>query len=250
MQVKVTYAYRGKAYTIQPLFYHSETVVVSGGGEIEKLQVLDTDQHLWPEGRNNIEDVISEMVNLLQTSSDKDKEEFKALLEKLGRNIKKAWADGMPARFWPNPLNNNHWHDVYRFIQRCLSSPKEIEHLCTIPLLERINNSSITRLIYEWQRGQTGKRLAFHAQYDMVKKLVETAMKYSYPMRTEEQIKSFSHLLKRRKQIILMGPPGVSKTYLARRIAAHLLDIVPEEVGKEGRARPGERLREGSLSRG
>ena len=40
-------------------------------------------------------------------------------------------------------------------------------------------------------------------------------------------------------QVILQGPPGTGKTYMAKRLAAHLLDINPAEVDMEERGEGG-----------
>jgi hypothetical protein len=34
--------------------------------------------------------------------------------------------------YWPNILNNNHWHDVASFIKLCLGQPQEAAHLVSL----------------------------------------------------------------------------------------------------------------------
>jgi ATPase family associated with various cellular activities (AAA) len=137
----------------------------------------------------------------------------------------------MPAQYWPNLLNNNHWHDVVKFIQTCFKEPGKIHELIRQPRRERFLDASINRLIFRWH--PDGQRTAFHANYTMVKKLVEKAMDYRDQMALEEQITHLVHALEQHGQIVLMGPPGTSKTYLAKRLAARLLSIDVVEVEKE-----------------
>jgi hypothetical protein len=227
VQVRVTYTYRGKAYTIQPLHYQPETVTVPGDSEIEKDHVLDINRHAWPESHNNTMEIIEEMVSLLQTASEEDKSQFRDLLKDIEKNIKNALKNGMPPRFWPTTLNNNHWHDVVRFIQACLQSPEQVKQC-------RVNDPIIARLIFKWNN--QGRRFAFTGNYMMVRNLVEVAMKHRPLLALEEQVKRLSRLLEWHRQMILTGPPGTSKTYLARRVTAHLLGIPLEEVDKEENA--------------
>jgi MoxR-like ATPase len=51
----------------------------------------------------------------------------------------------------------------------------------------------------------------------------------------------FNRLLISQGQIVLQGPPGTGKTYMAKRLAAHLLDIPKEAVDQEERAEGAEK---------
>ena len=48
-------------------------------------------------------------------------------------------------------------------------------------------------------------------------------------------IQDLTQLLLAKRQIILQGPPGTGKTRMAKRIAAAMLSIDPEEVEREER---------------
>jgi hypothetical protein len=55
--------------------------------------------------------------------------DFEALLKDLRDKVHDALREGMDARYWPNILNNNHWHDVVRHIQDCILKPEEVSNL-------------------------------------------------------------------------------------------------------------------------
>jgi hypothetical protein len=96
--VKVTYTFRGETYTIQPLYYRQESVHVPGerfadGSDLtDKDKALDIEQHTWPTDSNNMEDIISQMVDMLQNADPAKRERFQQFLRSISENIYKSLA--------------------------------------------------------------------------------------------------------------------------------------------------------------
>jgi hypothetical protein len=176
------------------------------------------------------------MVRLCPTNP----KDFEALLTNLRDKVRDALRDGMDPYYWPNILNNNHWHDVVRFIQECLLHPEDVSTLLQTPPLNRL----VYRWIPEKQRPPDNAlpwRRAFSGDYKMVQNLIANAKGWGDSQGPEDipeatQMRNngmpyqklcektylepafFSRverLLKEHRHIILEGPPGSGKTYVA-----------------------------------
>ncbi len=59
----VTYSYGGREFTIHPLHYREELLLIGGGRNVSHL-ALDFDKHNWPADENNTDKIIDDMVRL------------------------------------------------------------------------------------------------------------------------------------------------------------------------------------------
>lgn len=129
---EVTYSDHESAFKITGLHYHSEDLWDSNLGRVvHRSRVLDWHKHeSWPEGYNNTDEIIQDMVSRCQGQ----KEACLSFLGKLREHVHAALVHGMPGRYWPNILNNNHWQDVANLIKLCVEEPDE-----TALLIDRWN---------------------------------------------------------------------------------------------------------------
>ena len=148
-EAEVTYSHKGNKYRIKGLHYHSEKLWHPKVHKpVIRSHVLNCDKYhdWWPEGDNNTEEIIKDMV----TRCHGDGESCRVFLKELCDQIKAALAHGEPGNlrhYWPNILNNNHWHDVASFIKLCLERPDEAAHLVRL-CQEGGDVSPLNRLVY------------------------------------------------------------------------------------------------------
>jgi len=122
----VRYSTGERSYVVGPLHYHMERLLDIKSGKIVKREyVLNwRRKHNWPKGRpDNTEEIALEMTRLCK--GDKKKEQCRIFLIQLRDKIREALNYGMPRDYWPNLLNNNHWHDVANFVKLCIEQPQK-----------------------------------------------------------------------------------------------------------------------------
>lgn len=176
-EVEVTYSYDGNEFEINGLHYHSENLWHTALAKVvRRSHVLDWDKHgNWPDGYDNTDEIIQDMVD----RSPGDKGACREFLRQLRENVHAALVHGMPGRYWPNILNNNHWHDVANFIKLCVEHPDEAAHLVD-QAREGKDVYPLNRLVFRWlPEADRDKgiykgvyRYAFHGRYQMIKSLL------------------------------------------------------------------------------
>lgn len=183
-EAEVTYSYEGNKHRIKGLHYHSEKLwhpILHK--QVNRSHVLDWKEYhdWWPEGGDNTDRIIEDMVSKCRNNKGSCRE----FLTKLCAHLKTVLANGDPGNlrhYWPNILNNNHWHDVASFIKHCLERPHEAGHLINL-CQEGADVPPLNRLVYRWlqpSKQNKGKykgtwRLAFHGEYQMIKRLLKPA---------------------------------------------------------------------------
>ena len=114
-----------------------------------------------------------------------DKESCRLFLRELRDQVHAALVRGEPGRlryYWPNILNNNHWHDVANFIKLCLEHPEGAGHLVD-QCQEGKDVYPLNRLVFRWlPEANRDKgiykgidRVAFHGNYRMIEGLLSPA---------------------------------------------------------------------------
>jgi hypothetical protein len=182
-EAKVTYSYRGKRYRLKRLHYHPEKLWHPKlGRAVYRSHVLDWHKHEdWPEGHDNTDKIIEDMLNRCRD----DKESCRVFLRELRDQVHAALVRGEPGRlryYWPNILNNNHWHDVAGLIKLCTEDP-EGARLLVDQSQEGKDAYPLDRLVYRWlpaaSRGKGAykgiDRVAFHGNYRMIEGLLSAA---------------------------------------------------------------------------
>jgi hypothetical protein len=187
---KVTYSYAGEKFTITNLRYATE-VLIGPSGNVRHL-VLDIEEHDWPTDKDpSADNVIDEMVDLCGA----DKADFRQFLLDLRDKIRAALRDGMRGMYWPNILNNNHWHDVARLIQVCLEAPEKVEGILKGAKYRSttrvVEDPLFNRLVYDWvpekkRKRNRPERRAFRGKYKMITKLLAAAHRSTDPPPTQE----------------------------------------------------------------
>lgn len=220
---QVTYRYEDKAYVTAKLFYHPERLADKneGRGAIDQKLALDMTEHRWPDDADNTEKIIQDMIRGEKT----DPNGFEHLLLRLRDTIKEILI-GQPPRWWPHILNNNHWHDVIKLIQICLREPAKVQEW--IDNKETLEHYPFNRLVWRWgsQDGDPKiKRIALTGRYRIVSELLKNAKSKLRSRENMIALTEFNKIAFTRKQIILQGPPGTSKTWQAKQIAASMLGI-------------------------
>lgn len=177
---EVTYSDHESAFKITGLHYHSEDLWDSKLDRVvHRSRVLDWRKHKsWPEGYNNTDEIIQDMVS----RCDGQKEACLSFLRQLREHVHAALVHGMPGRYWPNILNNNHWQDVANLIKLCVEDPDEAAHL-----IDQVRQGKdvypLNRLVFRWlpdadrDRGiyKGVYRCAFHGKYRMIESLLASA---------------------------------------------------------------------------
>lgn len=174
---EVTYSHDEGEFKIVGLHYHAEDLWEPKLGKVvRRSRVLDWNKHKsWPEGYDNTDEIIQDMVS----RCDGHKEACLSFLRQLHKNVHGALAPGMPGRYWPNILNNNHWQDVANLIKLCFEDPDEASLL-----IEQVQQGKdvypLNRLVFRWlpekdrNRGifKGVNRYAFHGDYLMIRSLL------------------------------------------------------------------------------
>jgi len=220
-EVDVEYIFNNEKYTVVPLYYWKEPTYDANQKKVIDQIALNLDEHDWPRDYDNTDEIIKEFASLLK-QEDK-KKNFKNFLENVRDNIRSTLEDGMGGRYWPNLLNNNHWHDVVLMIKKILEEPQRYKFPNEkFKSIQELNEEPFNRLIYRWlpenkrENPKKIKRYAFHGNYAMIKNLIRNASKYK-----NNNIKENTNMNNGESlfQTILYGPPGTGKTFEAKKRA-------------------------------
>jgi hypothetical protein len=178
MEAEVTYIHDGSEFKFAWLHYHLENLWLTTLHKVVRRCVLDYTEHDWPYGFDNTDKIIQDMVN----QCDGEKDACLLFLRGLRGNVFSALAQGMPGRYWPNILNNNHWHDVANFIKLCVEQPNDAADLAN-QCQQGKDVYPLNRLVFRWlpeddrDKGiyKGVYRCAFHGKYQMTRNLLGLA---------------------------------------------------------------------------
>ena len=233
--VEATYTYENKNYTTKKLYYKniSQTDDVKNPEEIEEyfgspVFWLDIEKHKWP--KDSEENPSMEKDVFPDITDDAD---FLMLIKEIYEKILSISQEGRSPRYYVNLDNNNHLHDILLLIKEYINSKGN-----------PIDKDWFSKLVFKWdKKNDILKRVSLHPNFGyrtFISPNLETNIKNAFKeIDKMKEFQNYLKLLETRKQIILQGPPGTSKTYQAKRIAAHIIlkdtpniDI-NEEVDKE-----------------
>lgn len=219
LAVIASYKFHDKQYFTSKLYYREirKQAHVKNPDSLSKffggpVFWLDNGIHDWPEGKGaKLERTVipqmaensenqAEFIDFLKSIANDRKTGFEQLLTKEGRS----------ALYSINLENNNHWHDIIRFIQKAIQTHGL-----------GVSRNDYSRLVFEWDNGE---RTSLHPNFGsrlLVKRFFENILSIKNTL----EMQDLKNLLEVKKQIILQGPPGTGKTRLAKHLASQLIEL-------------------------